>query len=84
MLAWSGVDERWGGNEACMTVSAHQKKDIWRAITRYVQTLGFYHRRSTHCRRRWGDIRRWSKKTAEAQLGMAAQRGRGARRTMTP
>ncbi|KAJ1201217.1 hypothetical protein NDU88_005031 [Pleurodeles waltl] len=38
----------------------------------------------THCRKRWEDIRRWRKKTAEAQLGMASQRGRGARRTMTP
>ncbi|KAJ1100134.1 hypothetical protein NDU88_005221 [Pleurodeles waltl] len=66
-----------------MQVSAHQKKDIWRAIAKDIRTLGVYHRRSTHCRKRWEDIRRWSKKTAEAQLGMASQRGRGARRTMT-
>ncbi|KAJ1204130.1 hypothetical protein NDU88_007911 [Pleurodeles waltl] len=46
--------------------------------------MGVYHRRSTHCRKRWEDIRRWSKKTAESQLGMASQRGRGAHRTMTP
>ncbi|KAJ1107686.1 hypothetical protein NDU88_005075 [Pleurodeles waltl] len=65
-------------------VSAHQKKDIWRAITKDVGTLGVHRRRSTHRRKRWEDIRRWSKKTAEAQLGMASQRGRGARRTMTP
>ncbi|KAJ1099090.1 hypothetical protein NDU88_004194 [Pleurodeles waltl] len=65
-------------------VSAHQKKDIWRAIAKEVRTLGVYHRRSTHCRKRWEDIRRWSKKTAEAQLGMASQCGRGARRTMAP
>ncbi|KAJ1152594.1 hypothetical protein NDU88_005369 [Pleurodeles waltl] len=65
-------------------VSAHQKKDIWRAIGKDVRTLGVHHRRRTHCRKRWEDIRRWSKKTAEAQLGMASQRGRGARRTMTP
>ncbi|KAJ1203706.1 hypothetical protein NDU88_007487 [Pleurodeles waltl] len=45
---------------------------------------GVYNKRSTHCRKRWEDIRRWIKKTAEAQLGMASQRGRGARRTMTP
>ncbi|KAJ1143716.1 hypothetical protein NDU88_010021 [Pleurodeles waltl] len=64
-------------------ISAHQKKDIWRAIAKDVRTLGVDHRRSTHCRKRWEDIRRWSKKTAEAQLGMASQRGRGARRTMT-
>ncbi|KAJ1215988.1 hypothetical protein NDU88_003594 [Pleurodeles waltl] len=60
-------------------VSAHQKKDIWRAITKDVRTLGVIQRRSTHCRKRWEDICRWSKKTAEAQLGMASQRGRGAR-----
>ncbi|KAJ1210503.1 hypothetical protein NDU88_005867 [Pleurodeles waltl] len=65
-------------------VSAHQKKDIWRAIAKDIRTLVVYHRRSTHCRKRWEDIRRWSKKTAEAQLGMSSQRGRGARRTMTP
>ncbi|KAJ1084189.1 hypothetical protein NDU88_004341 [Pleurodeles waltl] len=65
-------------------VSAHQKKDIWRAIAKDVRTLGVYHRRSTHCRKRLKDIRRWSKKTAEAQLGMASQCGRGARRNMTP
>ncbi|KAJ1146934.1 hypothetical protein NDU88_013186 [Pleurodeles waltl] len=65
-------------------VSAHQKKDIWRAIAKDVRALGVYHRRSTHCRKRLEDIRRWSKKMAEAQLGMASQRGRGGRRTMTP
>ncbi|KAJ1096901.1 hypothetical protein NDU88_002031 [Pleurodeles waltl] len=65
-------------------VSAHQKKDIWRAIAKDVRTLGVHHRRSTHCRKRWEEIHIWSKKTAEAQLGMASQRGRVARRTMTP
>ncbi|KAJ1125441.1 hypothetical protein NDU88_003873 [Pleurodeles waltl] len=66
------------------TVRAHQKKDICHAIAKEVQALGVHHRRSTHCRKRWEDIRRLSKKTAETQLGMASQRGRGARRTMTP
>ncbi|KAJ1217307.1 hypothetical protein NDU88_004901 [Pleurodeles waltl] len=65
-------------------VSAHQKKDVWRAIAKDVQTLGVYHRWSNHCSKRWEDIRRWSKKMAEAQLGMASQRGRGVYRTMTP
>ncbi|KAJ1173399.1 hypothetical protein NDU88_005235 [Pleurodeles waltl] len=65
-------------------VSAHQNKYIWRAIAKDVRTLGVYHRRSTHCCKTWEDIRHWSKKTAEAQLGMASQRWRGARRTMTP
>ncbi|KAJ1159684.1 hypothetical protein NDU88_000189 [Pleurodeles waltl] len=59
-------------------ISAHQKKGILRAIAKEVQTLGVYHRWSTHCRKRWEDLRRWSKKTAEAQLGMASQLGRGA------
>ncbi|KAJ1204287.1 hypothetical protein NDU88_008068 [Pleurodeles waltl] len=48
------------------------------------RALVVHHRWSTHCRKRWEDICRWSKKTAEAQLGMASQCGRGARRTMTP
>ncbi|KAJ1115245.1 hypothetical protein NDU88_003471 [Pleurodeles waltl] len=65
-------------------VSAHQKRDIWRAIAKEVRTLGAHQRRGTHCRKRWEDIRFCSKKTVEAQLGMASQRGRGARRTMTP
>ncbi|KAJ1205461.1 hypothetical protein NDU88_000896 [Pleurodeles waltl] len=65
-------------------VSTHQKKDIWRAIAKDVRTLVVHRRRSTHCRKRWEDIRHWTKKTAEAQLGMASQCGRGARRTMTP
>ncbi|KAJ1129829.1 hypothetical protein NDU88_008194 [Pleurodeles waltl] len=65
-------------------VSAHQKRDICRAIAKEVQTLGTHQRRCTHCRKRWEDILRCSKKTAEGQLGMASQRGRGARRTMTP
>ncbi|KAJ1147268.1 hypothetical protein NDU88_000149 [Pleurodeles waltl] len=65
-------------------VIAHQKRDIWRAIAKEVRTLGAHQRRGTHCRKRWEDIRRCSKKTAEAQLGMASQRGRGAHRTMTP
>ncbi|KAJ1178216.1 hypothetical protein NDU88_003463 [Pleurodeles waltl] len=69
---------------AVTLVSAHQKQDIWRAIAKDARTLGVHQRRGTHCRKRWEDIRRWSKKTAEAQLGIASQRGRGARRPMTP
>ncbi|KAJ1082938.1 hypothetical protein NDU88_003099 [Pleurodeles waltl] len=64
-------------------VSTHQKKDIWRAIAKEVQTLGVYYRQSTHCWKRWEDIRRWSKKTVEAQLGMASHCRMGARRTMS-
>ncbi|KAJ1213346.1 hypothetical protein NDU88_000984 [Pleurodeles waltl] len=60
-------------------VRAHQKKGVWRAIAKDVWTLGVYGRRSTHCRKRWEDLSRWARKSAEAQLGMASQRGRGAR-----
>ncbi|KAJ1088556.1 hypothetical protein NDU88_001713 [Pleurodeles waltl] len=49
-----------------------------------MRTLGVYHRRSTHCRKRWEDLHSWSKKTVEAQLRLASRSGRGARRTMTP
>ncbi|KAJ1092876.1 hypothetical protein NDU88_005986 [Pleurodeles waltl] len=65
-------------------VSAHQKVAIWRAIAKDVRTLGVHNRRGTHCRKRWEDIRRCSRKTAEAQLGMASQRRRGASRHLTP
>ncbi|KAJ1124236.1 hypothetical protein NDU88_002697 [Pleurodeles waltl] len=65
-------------------VSAHQKKGIWHAITKDVLTLGVYGRRSTHCWKRWEYLRRGARKTAEAQHGMASQRGRSACRTMTP
>ncbi|KAJ1210759.1 hypothetical protein NDU88_006121 [Pleurodeles waltl] len=65
-------------------VSAHQKKGIWCAIAKDVRTLGVYGRWSTHCRKRWEDLGRWAWKTAEAQLGIAFQRGRGSRQTVTP
>ncbi|KAJ1142043.1 hypothetical protein NDU88_008371 [Pleurodeles waltl] len=57
-------------------ISTLQKKDIWRAIAKEVRTLGVYHRRSTHCRKRWEDLHCWTKKTAEAQLRLASKRGR--------
>ncbi|KAJ1155743.1 hypothetical protein NDU88_008472 [Pleurodeles waltl] len=65
-------------------VSAHQKIDIWRAIAKDVRALGVHTRRGTHCRKRWEDICRGSRKTAEALLGMASQPRRGASRTLTP
>ncbi|KAJ1156943.1 hypothetical protein NDU88_009659 [Pleurodeles waltl] len=65
-------------------VSAHQKKGIWHAIAKEVRTLGAFDWQSTHCRKRWEDLCRWARKMAEAQLGLASQRGRGAHRTLTP
>ncbi|KAJ1185718.1 hypothetical protein NDU88_002505 [Pleurodeles waltl] len=48
------------------TVSAHQKKGIWRAIAKDMRTLGVCGRHSTHCQKQWEDLRRWAQKTAEA------------------
>ncbi|KAJ1171250.1 hypothetical protein NDU88_003120 [Pleurodeles waltl] len=67
-----------------LQVNAHQKKGIWRAISNEVRTLRVYGRRRTHCRKQWEDLRRWAWKTPEAQKGMASQRVRGARQTLTP
>ncbi|KAJ1190368.1 hypothetical protein NDU88_007106 [Pleurodeles waltl] len=65
-------------------VSAHQKVDIWRAIAKEVRNLGVHNRRGTHYRKRWEDIRRGTRKTAESLLGMASQPRRGASCTLTP
>ncbi|KAJ1081377.1 hypothetical protein NDU88_001559 [Pleurodeles waltl] len=56
-------------------VSTHQKKGIWCSIAKDVWTLEVYGRRSTHCRKRWEDLRCWAQKMAEAQLGMANEEG---------
>ncbi|KAJ1216364.1 hypothetical protein NDU88_003967 [Pleurodeles waltl] len=56
-----------------LQVSAHQKKRLWCAIAKDMRTLGVYGRRSTHCQKRWEDLRCWAQKTTEAQLGMASQ-----------
>ncbi|KAJ1144257.1 hypothetical protein NDU88_010558 [Pleurodeles waltl] len=45
------------------------EEGYWRAIAKDFRTLGVHHRRSTHCQKRWEDIRRWSKKTAEGSAG---------------
>ncbi|KAJ1083506.1 hypothetical protein NDU88_003665 [Pleurodeles waltl] len=64
--------------------SGHQKKSMWLAIAKGVPILGVFDRWSTHSRKRGEDLRRWAKRMAEAQLGLATQRGRGARRTLAP
>ncbi|KAJ1143840.1 hypothetical protein NDU88_010142 [Pleurodeles waltl] len=71
-------EERPTGN-----VSAHQKKGLWRAIAKEVRTLVVYGRQIINCWKRWEEMRHWARKTAEAQLGMACQRGRSAHRTLT-
>ncbi|KAJ1124577.1 hypothetical protein NDU88_003027 [Pleurodeles waltl] len=45
---------------------------------------GAFDRQSTHCRKWWEDLRRWARKTVEAQLGLSSKRGRSAHRTLTP
>ncbi|KAJ1205958.1 hypothetical protein NDU88_001377 [Pleurodeles waltl] len=67
-----------------VTVSAQQKRGLWHAIAKEVRTLGLYNRGSTHCRRRWEDLRRWVRKICEAQLGKSSQQRRGARRATHP
>ncbi|KAJ1173904.1 hypothetical protein NDU88_005728 [Pleurodeles waltl] len=52
-------------------------------LQKEVRSLGVYGRESTHCRNWWEDLRRWARKAVDAQLEMASQRRRGARRTMT-
>ncbi|KAJ1104012.1 hypothetical protein NDU88_001427 [Pleurodeles waltl] len=80
LLNWQYPNPHRYANRTTPTVSAYQKKGIWRAIAKDVRTLGVYDRQSTHSHKQWEDLRRWARKTAEAQLGMASQRGRGARR----
>ncbi|KAJ1128352.1 hypothetical protein NDU88_006731 [Pleurodeles waltl] len=65
-------------------VSAHQKRALWYAIAKEVRTLGVYNRWSTHCRKRWEDLRRRARKICEAQLGKSSQHGRGAHQALTP
>ncbi|KAJ1180266.1 hypothetical protein NDU88_005488 [Pleurodeles waltl] len=65
-------------------VTAHQKRGLWHAIAREVPTMGVYNQQSTHSRKRWEDLRRWERKTCEAQLGKSSQRGKGAHRALTP
>ncbi|KAJ1176981.1 hypothetical protein NDU88_002248 [Pleurodeles waltl] len=65
-------------------VSAHQKRAHWHAIAKEVRTLGVYNRRSTHCRKRWEDLRLWAQKISETQLGKRSQCSRGAHWALTP
>ncbi|KAJ1129200.1 hypothetical protein NDU88_007571 [Pleurodeles waltl] len=61
-----------------------EQRALWHAIAKEVQTRGVYNWRTTHCRKRWEDLRYWARKFREAQLGKPSQRGRGACRALTP
>ncbi|XP_069094208.1 myb-related transcription factor, partner of profilin-like isoform X4 [Pleurodeles waltl] len=80
--ALSHYNELYGSAE--QQVSPHQKKKIWLATARKLQALGVHERRSLHCRKRWEDLRRWTKITAEVQLGKSSRERKRVRRTLTP
>ncbi|KAJ1109922.1 hypothetical protein NDU88_007279 [Pleurodeles waltl] len=73
-----------GANGDVRQRSAPIRKRVFGAIAKEVRTLGVFDRWSTHCCKQWEDLRLWASKMVEAQLGLASQRGRGARRTLTP
>ncbi|KAJ1106120.1 hypothetical protein NDU88_003523, partial [Pleurodeles waltl] len=54
-------------------VSTQQKRAHWHAIAKEVRTPGVYNWRSTHCHKRWEDLRRWARKI---KLGKSSQCGR--------
>ncbi|XP_078501113.1 uncharacterized protein LOC144755767 [Lissotriton helveticus] len=80
--ALSHYNQLYGSAE--QQVSPHQKKKIWLATARKLQALGVHERRSLHCRKRWEDLRRWTKITAEVQLGKSSRERKRVRRTLTP
>ncbi|XP_069064248.1 thioredoxin domain-containing protein 3 [Pleurodeles waltl] len=47
-------------------VNTHQKKGIWLAIARKVQTLWVHSQWSIHCKKQWDNLRPWARKTASA------------------
>ncbi|KAJ1140325.1 hypothetical protein NDU88_006682, partial [Pleurodeles waltl] len=65
-------------------VNGHQKKGIWRAITKKMWPLGVHSRQNAQCHKRLEDLRRWAQKITEAQLRLSSQCCLGARRAMTP
>lgn len=54
-------------------VKSHAKVKIWRAIARSVRTKGVYERNSRHCRKRWEDLRRWTRLTCVHLLGRSTE-----------
>lgn len=65
-------------------VKSHAKVKIWRAIARSVRTKGVYERNSRHCRKRWEDLRRWTRLTCVHLLGRSTEQKKKVSRTMTP
>lgn len=65
-------------------VKPHDKVKIWRAIARSVRMKGVYERSSLNCRKRWEDLRRWTRLTCIHLLGKSTEQKKRVRRTMTP
>ncbi|KAJ1178557.1 hypothetical protein NDU88_003802 [Pleurodeles waltl] len=76
-----------GMGDACVEWGGCQRPSESRHLACHRQGSpdpGVHNRRGTHCRKRWEDIRRGTRKTTESLLGMASQPRRGVSRTMTP
>ncbi|XP_078522124.1 uncharacterized protein LOC144791324 [Lissotriton helveticus] len=65
-------------------LNVHQKQGLGKAIIAHkVRSLGVYRRCSVHCRKRWENLRHWTRMMVEVQLRKTSQCGRGARWTLT-
>lgn len=68
-----------------MQVDAQAKMRLWKAIARKIPVPeGERRRHRMACRKRWEDLRRWSRKLGLAKLGESSLTGRGSGRTLTP
>ncbi|XP_078521594.1 uncharacterized protein LOC144790772 [Lissotriton helveticus] len=66
------------------TVSAYEKGEIWVDIARAVRSEGGPRRRLRNIKKRWQDIRCWSRRIARVQLKLEAPRRHGGSRQLTP
>ncbi|XP_078542384.1 uncharacterized protein LOC144828144 [Lissotriton helveticus] len=67
-----------------MDVSAYEKGEIWVDIARAVRSEGGPRRRLRNIKKRWQDIRCWSRRIARVQLKLEAPRRHGGSRQLTP
>ncbi|XP_078496814.1 uncharacterized protein LOC144752850 [Lissotriton helveticus] len=65
-------------------VSAYEKGEIWVDIARAVRSEGGPRRRLRNIKKRWQDIRCWSRRIARVQLKLEAPRRHGGSRQLTP
>ncbi|XP_078527931.1 uncharacterized protein LOC144802337 [Lissotriton helveticus] len=69
---------------AMARVSAYEKGEIWVDIARAVRSEGGPRRRLRNIKKRWQDIRCWSRRIARVQLKLEAPRRHGGSRQLTP